>query len=299
MSQFALEFRQVKRSVDISIIVPSFQQGKFLRECLDSILSQKGIEVEVLLFDSESTDETSEILREYRSRIYYRIEKDLGQAHAINKGLNICNGKIIGYLNSDDVLESGALKYVLECWKSDPDIDLLYGKARYIDSSSSIIGDYRTKPWNWRDFQGECFICQPAAFWSRKAFERVGLFNRRLVCSVDYEYWIRIAGGGGKIRYADKYLAYSRDYPSTKTRRLRSTVLIENIKISMNRIGMAHPFWFCQYLDYFKYELRTRWSFVIPPHGAKRDLITNLMSLASKAMSRDVEIRDSPQAVVI
>lgn len=288
----------IDSDIDISIVVPSYQQGRFVRECIDSILAQTGVRVEILVFDSESTDDASEILREYRSRLECWIEKDLGQAHAINKGLKRCRGKIIGYLNSDDVLESGALKYVLERWKEDPRLDLLYGKARYVDESGARIGDYRAKSWDWAEFKGECFICQPAAFWSRRAMERIGLFDQRLVCSIDYDYWLRIAQAGGRIRFIDEYLACSRDYSATKTRSLRKTVFLENFKISLNRLGVIHPFWICQYLDYFKYEKRPKWSAIIPPRGRARDIITKLLSVASKAMARDVTFREVRPKVV-
>ena len=277
---------------DISIIVPSYQQGRFLKECLDSILAQSDVGLEILVFDSESTDETAAILSSYGSDIQYVIEKDMGQAHAINKGLKRCKGRIIGFLNSDDVLEPGALKYVLDRWTEDPSLDLLYGKARYIDEASETVGDYRTKSWNWDEFKGECFICQPAAFWSRRVMERVGPLDRRLDCSIDYDYWFRIAQAEGKIRYADKYLARSRDYSATKTQSLRGRVFIENFKISLSRLGVVHPFWICQYLDYIKYELKPRWSVVIPPRGMARDAITSLLSLSSKALAREVTFKE-------
>lgn len=284
---------------DISIIVPSYQQGRFLKECLDSILVQTDVGLEVLVFDSESTDETGEILREYDSNIECTIEKDLGQAHAINKGLKRCRGKIIGYLNSDDVLESGTLKYVVDCWKEDPGLDLLYGRARYISESSAPRGDYRSKPWNWEEFKGECFICQPAAFWSRRVLKRVGLFDRRLECSMDYDYWFRIVQSGGRVRFVDRYLARSRDYSSTKTRSLRETVFIENFKISLKRLGAVDPVWVSQYLDYFKYELKPKWSVVIPASGKVRNFITRLLSLTTKAFAKDITFQDIRNQTVI
>lgn len=282
----------MESEIDISIIVPSFQQGRFIRECLESILSQADVRLEVIVFDAESTDETRRILSEFQTKIECVIEKDLGQANAINKGLSRCKGRIIGYLNSDDALAPGALSNVIDCWDKDPTIDLLYGNAKYIDESSSIIGDYRTMSWNWDKFRGECFICQPAAFWSRRIMKHIGFFDERLKCSMDYDYWIRIVQSGGSIRHVDNYLAYSRDYSSTKTRSLRSTVFSENFKISLNRIGEVHPFWVCQYLDYFKYEIRPWWSSIIPPRGRSRDLVTRFASLVSKAFARDVISRE-------
>lgn len=283
--------------VDVSIIVPSYQQGSFVKACLDSIIAQDGVSVEILVFDSESTDETPAVLEEYLSRAECVIEKDLGQANAINKGLRRCKGRIIGYLNSDDAIAPGALKHVLNCWKQDPSIDLLYGKAKYIDESGSIIGEYKTKQWDWGRFKGECFICQPAAFWSRRVMEHIGFMDESLECSVDYDYWMRIAQSGGKICFVDQCLAYSRDYPSTKTRALRGTVFIENFRISLSRIGVIHPFWIDQYLDYRKYELLSIWRVLIPSNSRLRSIATGILSMASRLMAKDVKfdsIRGKP-----
>lgn len=276
----------------ISIIVPSFQQGPFIRECIESILSQKGVPVEVIVFDSESSDETARVLDDFKHQVKIVVERDLGQAHAINKGLKICSGDIVGFLNSDDTLLPGCLEKVVNYWEANPAADLLYGKAKYINRNGEVTGEYRTKQWDFENFQGECFICQPAAFWSRRIMGKIGFLDQRLRCSLDYDYWLRIALAGGAVVHLDEYLACSRDYPETKTRNLRNRVFRENIRLSLNRLGYVHGYWIFQYMDYIKYERRFRWSYLIPSSGSWRNLIVRLVEKISRVWARDVDIKD-------
>ncbi len=279
--------------IDLSVIVPSFQQGPFIRECLNSLIEQDGVNLEVIVFDSCSSDETRKVLREFRGLVDYHIEEDLGQAHAINKGLRICRGRFIGFLNSDDVLLPDSLKKVLEFWALNPSTDLLYGKARYIGSNGEVMEDYRTQDWDWEKFQGECFICQPATFWSRRIMDKIGFLDQTLHCSLDYDYWLRIVQAGGVVSHIDEYLACSRDYPETKTRNLRGRVFVENVKISLSRLGYVHSFWISQYMDYFKYEKRPFWARMVPPQGKVRDRITAALQTVSGVWARDVDFTQS------
>ena len=207
--------------MNVSIIVPSYNQGPHIRECIESLIRQP-IKIEIFVFDSDSSDGTAEILKDYVGKIDFFIEKDLGQSHAINKGLEKARGDILGYLNSDDTLLSDSIGKVLDFWAEYPDTDLLYGKSHYIDEHSRVIGDYRTRIWDQAAFKGECFLCQPSCFWSRRIFNRIGFFDEHLDCSLDYDYWLRIARSGGVIKYLDEYLSCSRDYPETKTRKKHS-----------------------------------------------------------------------------
>jgi len=283
----------------ISIVVPSFQQGPFIEKCLESIVSQDCGPIEIIVFDSESDDETRSVLKSFESVAEVSVERDLGQAHAINKGLKRCKGDIIGFLNSDDVLVPGSLGKVIDYWRAHPSTDLLYGKARYIDVDGNVTQDYRTQDWDWEKFQGECFICQPATFWSRRIMEKIGFLNQKLHCSLDYDYWLRIVQAGGKIAYTDEYLACSRDYPQTKTRNLRGIVFRENIRISLRRLGYVHESWISQYLDYFKYEKRGVWSNAIPAPGEIRDWLTIALRRLSSTWARDVFYKEKSYTRIV
>lgn len=98
----------------VSIIVPSFNQGRYIKETLDSIVNQTYDPIECIVIDGGSTDETISVLRIYGSRITYISEKDNGQADAINKGVNLASGEILSYLNSDDYLLPGSVDEVIK-----------------------------------------------------------------------------------------------------------------------------------------------------------------------------------------
>ncbi len=272
----------------VSVIVPSFQQGPYIRSCIESIISQENVQVEVLVFDSESSDETAEVLKVFENRAEVLVERDLGQAHAINKGLKRCKGDIIGFLNSDDVLMPGSLEKVVDYWRTHSSVALLYGRAHYIDENGKVISDYRTEKWNRGKFQGECFICQPAAFWSRGIMEKIGFLDQSLECSMDYDYWLRIVASGGQVAYSDDYLACSRDYPQTKTRSMRGLIFWENFSILLKRIGFVHRNWIESYFHYLKYEKDAMFNQLIPSPGVLRTRLSTLLEWISRLYSKDV-----------
>src|SRR3954467_14302963 len=113
----------------VSIVTPSFNQGRFLGRTIDSVLGQDYPHVEYLVVDGGSTDETLAILRSYGDRVRWLSEADAGQTAAINKGFQRTSGKIVGYLNSDDVLLPEAVATVVEYLRNHPECDLVYGDA--------------------------------------------------------------------------------------------------------------------------------------------------------------------------
>src|SRR5438270_571819 len=113
----------------VSMVTPSFNQGRFLRRTIDSVLSQDYPHVEYLVFDGGSTDESIDVLRSYGDRFLWTSERDRGQTDAINKGLRRAKGDILAYLNSDDVLLPGAIATVAEHFRKNPAWDVVYGNA--------------------------------------------------------------------------------------------------------------------------------------------------------------------------
>ena len=272
--------------MNVSIIVPSYNQGPYIRECIESLLRQP-IKIEIFVFDSGSSDGTAEILKDYVGKIDFFIEKDLGQSHAINKGLEKARGDILGYLNSDDTLLSDSIGKVLDFWAEHPDTDLLYGKAHYIDEHSRVIGDYRTRIWDQAVFEGECFLCQPSCFWSRRIFNRIGFFDERLDCSLDYDYWLRIAKSGGVIKHLDEYLSCSRDYPETKTRSRRGQIFREIFRLSLKRLGYVDRSWIRQWMSHCKFEDKSGISRLLPAGEKPRDALAEVGETLSYTLAKD------------
>lgn len=277
--------------IDFSVVVPSYMQGEFLNACFESILMQTGVRFEVLVYDAKSSDLSREVLESYRDRLdYIEIESDLGQAHAINKGMRRARGRFLCYLNSDDVLEEGALETVCRAFDENPKVGLLYGNANYIDKEGRVTFPYRSFPWDLERFLDECYICQPAAFWRREVLERLGEFDQGLNYSMDYDYWLRIAGAGMNIGYLKEYLAFSRDYPETKTRKGHHRIFWENFRILVRRVGYVPRHWISGYL----YRILTvdpkPLSLLVPKSQQSRDIVGGILEKFSRLFARDIHM---------
>ncbi len=208
----------------ISIIMPSFNHERFIARAIGSVLSQQGdFQLELIVVDGGSTDSTAEILKGYGDAIRWVSEPDDGQADALNKGLAMAGGDIIGWLNSDDVYEAGALSAVVDVFDAEGDTQWLYGKVRVIDSEDREIRRWITdyKNCRMRRFsQGrlleENWISQMGVFWRRGAGEQVGEFRKDLHYCMDYNYWLRL-GRRWEGRFVDRYLAAFRWYTTSKS----------------------------------------------------------------------------------
>jgi glycosyltransferase involved in cell wall biosynthesis len=230
----------------ISIITPSFNQGKFISATIESVLGQSVPELEYLVVDGGSQDETLAVLRDYESRLQWISEPDQGQTDALNKGLAATSGEIIGWLNSDDLYLPGALAKVLEIFRCRPEIEVLYGEADHIDSEGRIIDPYPTEPWNYQRLREVCFICQPALFFRRRILARAGLPDVRLQYCMDYEFWLRL-GRLTPFLYVREKLAASRLYPENKTLGARLAVHTEINDMFRERLGRIPDKWIFNY----------------------------------------------------
>jgi glycosyltransferase involved in cell wall biosynthesis len=234
----------------VSIVTPSYNQGRFLKRTIESVLTQTYPHIEYLVIDGGSTDESVDILRSYNSRFRWVSEPDGGQTQAVNKGFASSHGVIRSYLNSDDVLQPDAIAKVVAHFSQHPQCDLLYGRAYNIDENDQIIGLYDTRDYSFDQLGRRCFICQPAAFWQTRIVDKIGPFNERLHYAMDYEYWLRIAGGGGRIEHIHDVLAACRVHAATKTLLGREQVFREIIQVCSAQLGYADVrfftgLWYC------------------------------------------------------
>ncbi len=267
----------------ISIVTPSFQQAPFLRACLDSILNQDYPNLECIVMDGGSTDGSVEILKEFDDRITWTSGKDGGQAAALNQGFSQAKGSILGYLNSDDRLLPGALQSVAKAFRENPSADVVYGRAELIDRDGEPLALYPTVPFEREVLYGDCFICQPAAFWRRETADRIGSFEESLHATMDYDFWIRIARADGFFLYLEEVLAQSRDYPETKTRSNRARVFHEIFSLSRRHLGGIHPRWIDSYLQHLRTETNLWWRRIIPRSEKNRRPMVRLITAFSRS----------------
>lgn len=226
----------------ISIVTPSYNHARFLRQCIDSVLTQDDPNVELIVVDGASTDESVEILRSYGERIRWVSEKDKGQSHAINRGIAMCTGQIFSWLNSDDYLLPGALAKVRACLAAHPEAAFMYGKAWRVDEHGERLSEYRTKPPTRKQLASTCLICQPTVFMPMSTITRFGTLNENLHICLDYEWWLRITREA-PFAFCDAFLAAQREYSATKTKARRLRSLIESGYLMQHHFGSANLRW--------------------------------------------------------
>jgi len=223
----------------ISIVTPSFNQGPFLERTIQSVLEQRGdFELEYIIFDGGSTDTTPEILRRHEGRLFYKIEPDKGQVDAINKGFQRATGDIVGWLNSDDVLQPGALSRVADAFKADAQLQWVHGRCDIIDENDRVIRKWISAYKNWccRRYSYSRlvtvnFISQMTVFWRRGLFERVGYLDPNLKLAFDYDFWLRL-GKVGDPRYLRERQAGFRWYRTSKSGANYSAQFSEDYRVA-------------------------------------------------------------------
>lgn len=238
----------------VSIVTPSYNQGRFIKKTIESVLTQSYPNIEYIVIDGGSNDGTVEILQAYGDRLDWVSESDRGQTHAINKGMAKVNGEILAYLNSDDIILSDAIQQIVQFFLKNPRCDMVYGNADYIDEEDKVTGSYKTDDYSLMRILKDCMVCQPAAFWRRRIADEIGPFDEKLDYAMDYDYWLRIAKAGGNICYLPKKLACSRIYPETKTRSARTQIYNEIFCVCKNHFGHVHLDYYQGYWHHFIYE---------------------------------------------
>jgi len=224
------------------------------------VLSQRYPNLEYIVIDGGSTDNSVEILKSYDNRLRWISEPDGGQTNAINKGLAQCSGEIFAYLNSDDVLESDAVAKVVSFFLNHPEIGLVYGNANYIDTEDRVTGRYATAQYSFERLVHDCCICQPAAFWRSSVVKSVGQFDENLNYTMDYEYWLRIAKHGIGIEFIPDTLANSRLYPENKTMSARENIYKEIFAISLRHAGRVSQNYIQGYWHHRLWERNDVWA---------------------------------------
>ncbi|MEM3433524.1 MAG: glycosyltransferase family 2 protein [Candidatus Methanomethyliaceae archaeon] len=183
-----------KNDALVSIITPSLNQGRFIRETLLSVKSQDYPYIEHIVIDGGSTDDTLMILKRYEGTYNLRwiSEPDEGHSDALNKGFRMAQGEIIGWLNSDDVyFDRGTVRAVVEAFQKHPDADIVYGDCAYIWEDGTVLRIQCVPGFRYNRLLRGCFLAQPAVFFRRHVVEKHQL-DKRLKVAIDYEYWLRI-----------------------------------------------------------------------------------------------------------
>ncbi len=195
----------------ISIVTPSYNQGEFLEKTILSILNQNYPNLEFIIMDGGSTDNSAAIIKKYEKYVdYWTSEKDQGQSDAINRGFMKSTGTILAHLNSDDVYWPRALLKASHCFQAHPRVDVIYGDTYLInekDEVFSVLKDVEAFRSSLKF--GAVYLIQPNAFWTREIFFKAGMLDTNYQYCMDVEFWSQILKIRGRfIHFRDPIACY-------------------------------------------------------------------------------------------
>ena len=203
-----------------SIVTPSYNYSKYIRECIESVKNQEGVTFEHIVFDAGSTDGTVDIIKEY-SNIDLTVEPDSGMSDAINKGFRKAKGKWVMWLNTDDRLLPGALKAVAAFAEKHPEADVVHGAWNFVDEEGVFIRAMKALPFSTNMvIEHGCYIASTSLFLRRKTTIDEGfLLNEQFKYAMDGEYYARLGRAGKRFVNFNQPLADFRQHAAALSAR--------------------------------------------------------------------------------
>lgn len=301
----------------ISIVTPSYNQGQFIEETIRAVLLQGYPDIEFIIIDGGSKDNTVEIIKKYEPFIAFWVsEKDKGQADAINKGFAKASGQIYYWTNSDDWPERNVFGAVAKEFNQSPEIEVLFGNCYFIDQGYSILKLRRGYDFTTADLIDLNPIEQNTVFFRSQVWQKYGQIKESLHFIVDFELWLRWSLKGVSFKYSPEIFAYFRLHETSKSTQLQKINITELISLllEMKNRGLIPPKYYpnisnCLYrlcfASYWLHEPRLFWSvfFRYIRHSGRlpsfklvlRALLTlggrPTMRMASEAKTKLAEIR--------
>ena len=225
----------------ISIVTPSYNQGPYLEKTIRSVLLQGYPNLEYIIIDGGSTDQSVEVIRKYEPWIDYWVsEKDQGQSHAINKGLSGASGDLLGWLNSDDWYLEGALFKLAAAYLDDTSVGAVSGQGHIVDHGDNVthtpkfvqIDKQSLLDW-WS--KGNDFM-QPSCLFTKAAWQDCGPLDEGLHFSMDIDLWLKIAERY-RFRKIEDLLSLSLTHADAKTAALRNAMFADLVVVLMRHGG--------------------------------------------------------------
>jgi GT2 family glycosyltransferase len=235
MSDVTLRGHQLPR---ITIITPSFNQADYLEETINSVLDQGCPNLQYGVIDGGSTDGSAQIIERYRDRLdFVVIEKDNGQTEAINKGLALADGEIVGWLCSDDTMLPGALEKIGGHFSMHPQDDWIAGGCQMVTPGGEATdtihprGDFTLAGVLLRGEDRPFDLPQPGVFWRRAVHDQLGVLDESLHYCMDFEFWLRMIESGRRPTLLKTELVTYRLHESSKSCSAPGGFIREHIRI--------------------------------------------------------------------
>ncbi len=227
----------------ISIVTPSYNQGEYVERTVRSVLLQRYPNLEYVLMDGGSTDNTMDVLAPYLDRFtHHQSAPDGGQSEAVRNGFEHTSGEIMAWLNSDDVLAPGALDFVADYFAKNPGVDAIYSNRVIVDADDTAIAywvlgehdDWLMSRWD--------LIPQETCFWRRSLYEKAGPVDDSYRFALDYELFTRFMECG-RMERVQRFLGAFRMHDESKTiQQLETVGMREIVKVHQAR-GLTFGRW--------------------------------------------------------
>lgn len=235
------------RCLSVSIITPSYNQAEFLEEAICSVQFQTYPRVEHVIVDGASTDGTVQLLERHSETVRWLSEPDNGEVEAINKGLQLAMGDIVGILSADNTYLPQAVATVISAFDHNPDVGLIYGDYNAVDAAGTLLNSHRSPDFDFVRFirRGSSYICQATAFFRRSVIHEIGLCDTSIRFAHDYDFWLRIASRY-PVLHIPVVLANFRVHTASQTARNRRALNRESRAVTLKyyRPSMIDWFWF-------------------------------------------------------
>jgi glycosyltransferase involved in cell wall biosynthesis len=224
----------------ISIVTPSYNQARFVGWTVRSVLLQRYPNLEYIVMDGGSKDETMKVLEPYAHRLAHLVsERDKGQADAVQRGLARSTGDIMAYLNSDDMLAPGALRLIAKYFDEHPSVDVVYSHRCTVDDANRVRwywilprhSDWYMSRWD--------LIPQETCFWRRRMFEKCGNVDPEYRFALDYDLFIRFMRAGARFVRLNRFLGVFREHDEAKTSQLLQTVGADETRRVWKKYGVT------------------------------------------------------------
>jgi glycosyltransferase involved in cell wall biosynthesis len=215
-----------------SIVTPSYNQGRYIKDTIESVLQQNYSNYEHIIVDGGSTDDTIDILKQY-PHLHWISEKDKGAAEAINKGFKLSSGDIITWLNSDDYFAENIFTSINNYFTNNDEAQFIYGNRNVVFPEENKIFTEKTEELNAHKLIhiNADIVRQPCSFYKRKLLDKIGFLDESLKLVFDYELFIRFFLQTKPV-YINQTFAFQRDYETTLSRRFTKKQVSEIFRVS-------------------------------------------------------------------
>lgn len=222
----------IKASVEkekplVTIITPVFNQEKFLKETIDSVLTQDYQNLEYIVINDGSTDGTEEILKSYSSKLYWETQTNSGETKTVNKGMHLAKGEIIGIVNSDDPLMPGAISAIVDMFLKNPELIVIYPDWNMIDAEGILIEKIKTFEYDYQKMvRWHHCMPGPCTLFKKEILTKLNGRDPDFHFVADFDFWLR-AGLIGPFARLPKTVANFRWYPGGTSSALRGKVMAD------------------------------------------------------------------------